>query len=269
MRITSIISHNEKLKLKLQRFLRFEELPDQFKTSERASNINTRWLLEDKPMMVEPGVIVGKTSVWLHDQQKKPSYYLYEVDEILYCYQKTWKIRGVCYRNRHPSEYCSFPQNSRNLPIWKILIDLYYDDFGTYQNVYHSLGGIYIQIGNMPFSMRKLLKNHFVIGFVPFGGKFGDFIRPFLVELKELEKGKVINIQGKDTLVVAGLGLVTADLPQGNDLAGVMRHNAKKGCRFCMIEEHDSLKSFDDLSNELRYHQLMDSTILCKRCVIL
>jgi hypothetical protein len=28
MRITSIIFHNEKLKLKLQRFLRFEELPD-------------------------------------------------------------------------------------------------------------------------------------------------------------------------------------------------------------------------------------------------
>jgi hypothetical protein len=37
-----------------------------------------------------------------------------------------------------------------------------------------------------------------------------------------------------------------------------MRHNAKKGCRFCMIEEHESLKSFDDLSKELRYHQLMD-----------
>jgi hypothetical protein len=111
----------------------------------------------------------------------------------------------------------------------------------------------------MPFSMRKLLKNHLIIGFVPFGGKFKDFIRPFLKELKELEKGKIINIQGKDTLVVAGLELITADLLQGNDLAGVMRHNSKRGCRICMIEEHDSLKSFDDLSKELRYHQLMDN----------
>ncbi|CAB4440873.1 unnamed protein product [Rhizophagus irregularis] len=206
MRITSIIFHNENVKLKLQRFLRFEELPDRFKTSERASNINTRWLLEDKPIIVDPRVLVNKTSVWLRDQQK-PSYYSYEVDEILYRYENTWKIRNICYRIRHPSEYCSFPQNS---------------------------------------------------SFVPFGGKFKDFIRPFLKELKELEKGKIINIQGEDTLVVAGLGLVTADLPQGNDLAGVMRHNAKKGCRFCMIEEHESLKSFDDLSKELRYHQLMD-----------
>ncbi|CAB5377600.1 unnamed protein product [Rhizophagus irregularis] len=65
MRITSIIFHNENVKLKLQRFLRFKKLSDQFKTSERASNINTRWLLEDKPIIVDPRVLVNKTSVWL------------------------------------------------------------------------------------------------------------------------------------------------------------------------------------------------------------
>ena len=92
-----------------------------------------------------------------------------------------------------------------------------------------------------------------------FGKKFKDFIDPFLKELKELEKGKIIDIQGKNTLVVAGLGLVTADLPQGNDLVAVMRHNAKRGCRSCIIEEHDCSKSFSDLSKELRYHQLMDN----------
>ncbi|CAG8658116.1 7303_t:CDS:2 [Rhizophagus irregularis] len=113
MRITSIIFHNENVKLKLQRFLRFEELPDRFKTSERASNINTRWLLEDKPIIVDPRVLVNKTSVWLRDQQKL-SYYSYEVDEILYRYENTWKIRNICYRIRHPSEYCSFPQNSKH-----------------------------------------------------------------------------------------------------------------------------------------------------------
>ncbi|CAB4392590.1 unnamed protein product [Rhizophagus irregularis] len=67
MRITSIIFHNENVKLKLQRFLRFEELPDRFKTSESASNINTRWLLDDKPIIVDPRVLVNKTSVWLCD----------------------------------------------------------------------------------------------------------------------------------------------------------------------------------------------------------
>ncbi|RGB22753.1 hypothetical protein C1646_775587 [Rhizophagus diaphanus] len=153
MRIIYIIFHNKNLKLKLQKFLRFEELPDRFKISECASNINTMWLLKDKPIIVDPGVLVS---------------------------------------------------------------------------------------------------------FVPFGRKFKDFIHPFLKELKELEKGKIINIQGKDTLVIMGLGLVTADLLQGNDLAGVIKHNAKKSCRFCMIEKHESLRSFDDLSKELHYHQLID-----------
>ncbi|UZO26272.1 uncharacterized protein OCT59_018510 [Rhizophagus irregularis] len=180
MRITSIIFHNENVKLKLQRFLRFEELPDRFKTSERASNINTRWLLEDKPIIVDPRVLVNKTSVWLRDQQK-PSYYSYEVDEILYRYENTWKIRNICYRIRHPSEYCSFPQNSK---------------------------------------------------------------------LKELEKGKIINIQGEDTLVVAGLGLVTADLPQENDLAGVMRHNAKKILSSNSLTEQKVLCSELGLKNQ-------------------
>ena len=39
MRIISIIIHDKQLKLKLQRFLRFEELPDRFKTSERCYGI--------------------------------------------------------------------------------------------------------------------------------------------------------------------------------------------------------------------------------------
>src|SRR5436305_1952010 len=43
------------------------------------------------------------------------------------------------------------------MPIYKLFIDLYYDDFGTYQNVYHSLGGIYLQFENMPAHQRKLI----------------------------------------------------------------------------------------------------------------
>ncbi|CAG8744496.1 21860_t:CDS:2, partial [Rhizophagus irregularis] len=117
IRITSIILHNSRLKLKLQRFLTFDELPAQYQTADRYSNSsNKRWLLEDKPIIVEPEVIVGKTSVWLQDQEE-PNYYTYIVAEILYNYQNKWKIRNICYRFRHPSEYCPFPQNPHNLPI--------------------------------------------------------------------------------------------------------------------------------------------------------
>ncbi|UZO26556.1 uncharacterized protein OCT59_018772 [Rhizophagus irregularis] len=52
-------------------------------------------------------------------------------------------------------------------------------------------------------------------------------------EMKELEKGKVMTVQGQDAWIIAGLGVVTADLPQGNDMTEILRHNANKGCRTC------------------------------------
>ena len=84
------------------------------------------------------------------------------------------------------------------MPVYKLFIDLYYDDFGTYRNVYHSLGGVYIQFGNMPTHLRKLIRNHFVLGFVPFGGKFDEFIKPFISGMKDLERGKIMKVQAHD-----------------------------------------------------------------------
>ena len=48
----------------------------------------------------------------------------------------------------------------------------------------------------MPMFIRKLLKNHFVLGFVPFGGNFDEFIQSFIMEMKSLEHGQIMNIQG-------------------------------------------------------------------------
>ena len=85
------------------------------------------------------------------------------------------------------------------MPVYKLFLDFYCDDFGTFRNVYHSLGGVYIQFGNMPAHQRKLIKNHFVLGFIPFGGNFDKFILPFISDMKEFEKGKIMTIQGRNT----------------------------------------------------------------------
>src|SRR6266516_678921 len=97
-------------------------------------------------------------------------------------------------RHQLPCEYITLtsPPLQQHLPVIKIFLDLYVDDFGTYSNVYHSLGGVYLQFGNMPKSFRKLLKNHFLIGFVPFGASFEDFIKPVLRDIKKLEKGLIM-----------------------------------------------------------------------------
>jgi hypothetical protein len=76
----------------------------------------------------------------------------------------------------------------------------------------------------MPAHQRKLIKNHFILGFIPFGGNFDEFILPFISDMKEFEKGKIMTVQGRNAWVIAGLGVVTADLSQGNDMAGVLRY---------------------------------------------
>ena len=45
---------------------------------------------------------------------------------------------------------------------------------------------------------RKLIKNHFVLEFVPFGGNFNEFILPFISEMKKLEQGKIMMVQGQN-----------------------------------------------------------------------
>ncbi|KAF0382168.1 serine/threonine protein kinase [Gigaspora margarita] len=58
---------------------------------------------------------------------------------------------------------------------------------------------------------------------------------PFINEMKQLEKRIMMNVQGYQCLIIASLSNVTANLPQGNDLAGVKRHSAIRGC-------HDQFK---------------------------
>ncbi len=72
----------------------------------------------------------------------------------------------------------------------------------------------------MAFEEKKKLKNYFVLGFVPFESCFNKFIKPFILEMKMLEKGITMNIQKNICLVLASLGDITADLSQGNDLVG-------------------------------------------------
>lgn len=135
------------------------------------------------------------------------------ITEIIYKYRGYWQIHDVKFSYQHPSEYITIRYPPSSMPVYKIFLDLYYDDFGTFRNVYHSLGGVYIQFGNMPAYLRKLIKNHFILGFVPFGGNFNEFILPFIYEMKKFEQGKIMKIQGQNVWVIASLGVVTADLP--------------------------------------------------------
>ena len=118
----------------------------------------------------------------------------------------------------------------------------------------------------MPFNLRKQLKNHFIVGFIPFGGHFDDVMRPLLQELHQLEKGVAMDMDNETVWVIASIGLVTADMPQGNDLCDVKKQGALYGCRNCLVPK-DRLtdNTFDRIRGARFHHALMNISFNCRR----
>jgi len=215
----------QQYRLRIQKILYYDKLPGTFKGGLRQNRslAGEVWLQDESfQIIIIPAQISKKATVMIVFQHNHIPEDALRITEIVYKHNNHWRIRNADVSYKHPADYIIIRPPPPSMKVYKIFLDLYYDDFGTYRNVYHSLGGVYVQFGNMPAHQRKLLKNHFVLGFVPFGGNFNEFIIPFISEMKELEQGKVMNIQGHDVWVIASIGVITADLPQGNDLVSVL-----------------------------------------------
>ena len=68
-----------------------------------------------------------------------------------------------------------------------------------------------------------------------------------------------MKVNGQDAWVIAGLGVVTSDLPQGNDMVGTLRQNASKGCRTCIVSRESFTNYNQDMQTLLRYYQITDN----------
>ena len=210
--------------MKVQQIIEYNELPKIFHSRDRQlrTQFGEVWLIDKLNInLIESQIVISHASIAIGISPYANQTFTYCISEIIYKFKGYWRVRDVSLEYQHPSEYIKITSSPNEIPVIKLFIDLYYDDFGTYRNIYHSLGGVYLQFRNMPMFMRKLLKNHFILGFVPFGGTFDDFIKPFIEEMKLLKHSQIMNIQEQDYWIIADLGVVTADLPQENDLAGV------------------------------------------------
>jgi len=260
-RLRAILKNaNDQYRLRIQKVLDYDSLPGIFKGKLRQerSVAGEVWLQDEPFQIITISEVLEKATVMIAYQHQHIPETTLRITEIVYKYQNHWHIRDAVFSYQHPSDYITTRSPPSSIPVYKLFIDLYFDDFGTYRNVYHSLGGVYLQFGNMPAHQRKLIKNHFVLGFVPYGGKFDEFILPFIFEMKKFEQGKIIKVQGQDAWVTAGLGVVTSDLPQGNDMAGVKRHNANKGCRTCSVSYESLTNCGQDVPKISRYHHITD-----------
>ncbi|GES79416.1 hypothetical protein GLOIN_2v1790377 [Rhizophagus clarus] len=212
LRAILLNEENQQYRLRIQKVLDYSDLPGTFKGELRQNrSLSGEVWLQDEPFL----------TITTSQISEKVTADTLRITKILYKHHTHWRIRDATFSYQHPSEYISIRQlPSLTIPVYKLFLDIYYDDFGTFRNVYHSLGGVYVQFGNIPAHQKKLLKNHFVLGFVPFGGNFNEFMLPFISEMKEFKQGKLMEVNGQDAWMIAGLGVVTADLPQGNDMCG-------------------------------------------------
>jgi len=178
---------NNTLKLKTDTLILHENLHNCHSTDNRHTRGKGKelWLVEGETKLVNLENIGQRIIVWLRDMPEPEEYDFY-VDEIMYYFDGRWKYRNIVARHRLPCEFIKSKQPWQNLPILKIFLDIYIDDFGTYRNVYHTLGGVYLQFGNMLLTLQKQLKNYFLIGFVPFRANLNDFIKPILQDIKLL-----------------------------------------------------------------------------------
>ncbi|PKY14393.1 hypothetical protein RhiirB3_426378, partial [Rhizophagus irregularis] len=263
-RITGIVMIDESLPdrfFRIQTTRTFYELPGTLKSKERYQRLqlhNELWL-EEIRSTIKIQDLIRHVNVWIKDDNtpRLPTFE-FSIQEIIYTFNGRQKIRHVSLRHKLPIEYISAPQlpSGQNIKHYKFFIDLYFDDFGAFNKAYHTLGGIYIQLGNMSRELRKKLRNHFLIGFVPFGGEFEDTIEEFISDMKELQNGIPMMIKDEQVWISAGFGMGTADLPQGNDMAGIKRHNAEYGCRTCKVSQSQLSDADFDIFQNGRYHHL-------------
>jgi hypothetical protein len=209
--------------------------------------------MTDEILIIDPTNVKSKVYIWLMDINK-PANYQYSIKEIVYYINRQWTTRSIDLRHHHPIEYIPISNPSHDLPVFKFFLDIYIDKFGPFRNAYHAIGGIYLQVGNMKQIYRKKLKNHFLIGFIPFTATNEEVLQPLINDIQELERGYELEIDNQHIWVTGGLGVITSDLPEGNEQAGIKNHNAHHGCRNCMIHHNNLHDITFDIAKYGRYH---------------
>jgi hypothetical protein len=215
-RIRSIFARAPDVKatqLELEPLRRFDELPRQLQSvgrKRRSQKYNEHWIDERHIVDIQPADIQGTFTLLLQGSEPTLAETILEdvlVTEILYSLPPSTTPRIRPSKDRHllPVEMHRLqlaPEPS--METLKIFLDIYIDGFGAFRSAYHSLGGIYLTIGNQPAELRQKLRNIFLVGFVPFGVSLEDYIRPLVDELAKLERGVEWSINGVRCWVVVG-----------------------------------------------------------------
>jgi len=141
---------------------------------------------------------------------------------------------------RHP-HFCdiikdSAISNPNTLPLVKLALEEYLDDFNALSKMHRPVGGSYGSLCNYDYDFRQSYASIFTFGYIPPDIYWKDFYVEILKQINELEKGMEVEVAGEKVLVAAGIAVGTHDMVQGNQKAGTKSQKAYRCCRHCDIQ---------------------------------
>ncbi|CAB5308807.1 unnamed protein product [Rhizophagus irregularis] len=123
-RILAIVQKDDRRMIKIQRIIRYEELPGNLQSNNRKERSlhGELWFLDremdDAIVCVELQAIVRRVLITiLYDTNNNR--HSIKIREILYKHNGYWKLRHVKYSYQHPSEFAALEEPITNLPVYK------------------------------------------------------------------------------------------------------------------------------------------------------
>jgi hypothetical protein len=145
---------------------------------------------------------------------------------------------------------------SKGIRVLRLFVELYIDGFGTWRKVQYSPDGIYISFGNESRQTRNQLDNIHCLGMKPPNTNMNDCLAPIVEDLKKLQTGFLVTVAGHLVFVIGGLGIVKADMPQAQELAGCMSMSCGRPCRMCHVQKGADLGDMDVPATESRVRSI-------------
>jgi hypothetical protein len=132
---------------------------------------------------------------------------------------------------------------------------IFIDGFGLYRNAYRSIMGIYLLFASFSTHERIRRSNCFPITLGPHGSNFDEVVE-CLQCLAKFDKGQVLELP-QPTLVCAFPVCFLGDMPQQQENSGCKTQRANLGCRFCLVPADSRGDLEYDTLTMGRYHNSM------------
>lgn len=113
---------------------------------------------------------------------------------------------------------------------------MFIDGFGLYRTMYRSLTGIYVIMATLNHRERARSEAMYTMAFGPHATNFSDVMDAIAPQLKDLDWGCDITVNGQKLRLFSYPMGFLGDMPQQNEGAGIQGPTGFISCRWCLVD---------------------------------